>query len=231
MSSRVAVLASGSGTNLQAILDHGALLGTAASAKVVLVASHRADAGALVRARDRGIAAVALTAEQRDVGLFSLLQTHGVELIALAGYTRMVPADVVAAFRGRIVNVHPALLPAFGGTGMYGARVHEAVIASGARISGVTVHFVDEVYDHGPIIAQWPVPVFGSDDGPTLARRVLAAEHWFYPRVVDALAAGRVTFDGRRARGVLDIAPPDAHFALEVGLPFPSGSLDALLDR
>src|SRR6185436_1036035 len=100
-------------------------------------------------------------------------------------------------FTGRIVNVHPALLPAFGGPGMYGQRVHQAVIESGARVSGVTAHFVDEVYDSGPIIAQWPVPVFPSDDATSLAARVLRVEHLVYPRVVDAVAAGRTTLANR----------------------------------
>ena len=96
-----------------------------------------------------------------------------------------------------MVNVHPALLPAFGGRGMYGNRVHHAVIESGARVSGVTVHFVDTQYDHGAIIAQWPVPVFASDDAGTLAARVLRVEHILYPRVIDAVAAGRLSLASR----------------------------------
>jgi folate-dependent phosphoribosylglycinamide formyltransferase PurN len=103
----------------------------------------------------------------------------------------MIPTDIVSRFEGRMVNVHPALLPAFGGRGMYGNRVHHAVIESGARVSGVTVHFVDAQYDHGTIIAQWPVPVFASDDAGTLAGRVLRVEHILYPRVLDAVARGR----------------------------------------
>ena len=102
---------------------------------------------------------------------------------------------MVAKYQGRIVNVHPALLPAFGGPGMYGQRVHHAVIESGARVTGVTAQFVDEQYDRGRIIAQWPVPVFGSDDAGTLAARVLRVEHLLYPRVVDAVAAGRMTLE------------------------------------
>ena len=197
---RVAVLASGSGTNLQAILDHQRAMGWASSAaQVVLVASDRASAGALVRARDAGVTALALDAVARTSGLLALLGSHRVEMVALAGYLRLVPPDVVRHFRGRMLNVHPALLPAFGGPGMYGHRVHEAVIASGARVSGVTAHFVDERYDEGPIIAQWPVPVMPDDTAADLAGRVLAAEHVLYPRVVDAVAAGRVGLgdDGR----------------------------------
>ena len=128
---RVAVLASGSGTNLQAILDQQKALGPAASAQVVLVASDHADSGAVARARAAGITAVALDKTARTSGLSTILASHRIELIALAGYMRLVPADVVAQFRGRILNVHPALLPAFGGPGMYGHHVHEAVIARG----------------------------------------------------------------------------------------------------
>ena len=111
----------------------------------------------------------------------------------------MVPPEVVAAFRDRMINIHPALLPAFGGPGMYGRHVHEAVVASGARISGVTVHFVDEIYDHGAIIGQWPVPVLEGDDAGTLAARVLKVEHRVLPDVVRAFADGDFSLgeDGR----------------------------------
>jgi formyltetrahydrofolate-dependent phosphoribosylglycinamide formyltransferase len=189
---RVAVLASGSGTNLQAILDHQSALGATASAQVVLVVSDQADAGALSRARDAGITALALDRTARTSGLAAILATHRIEMVVLAGYLRLVPPDVVAHFRGRMLNVHPALLPAFGGHGMFGHRVHEAVLACGARLTGPTVHFVDERYDAGPIIAQWPVPVFPTDTPDELARRVLEVEHVLYPRVVDAVAAGRI---------------------------------------
>jgi formyltetrahydrofolate-dependent phosphoribosylglycinamide formyltransferase len=189
---RVAVLASGSGTNLQAILDQQSALGAAAAARVVLVASDHADAGALTRARDAGITALALDRTARTSGLAAILATHRVELVVLAGYLRLVPADVVSHFRGRILNVHPALLPAFGGPGMFGHRVHEAVIRRGMRLTGPTVHFVDERYDEGPIIAQWPVAVLATDTPDKLAQRVLAVEHVLYPRVVEAVAAGRI---------------------------------------
>jgi phosphoribosylglycinamide formyltransferase 1 len=116
------------------------------------------------------------------------LTGHHADLVVLAGYLKLVPGDVVSAFRGRMVNVHPALLPAFGGEGMYGRRVHEAVLASGARVSGPTVHLVGEEYDRGPILAQWPVPVDPNDTVESLAARVLAAEHRLLPAVVLALA-------------------------------------------
>lgn len=193
---RVAVLASGSGSNLQAILDHQSALGAAASARVVLVTSDNADAGALSRARHAGIAVQALDRNARTTGLADILARHRIDLVVLAGYLRLVPADVVAHYRGRILNVHPALLPAFGGPGMFGHHVHEAVIASGARLTGPTVHFVDERYDEGPVIAQAPVPVLPTDTPDELAARVLQAEHLLYPRVVEAVAAGRIRLGG-----------------------------------
>ena len=203
---RVAVLASGSGTNLQAILDHQSTLQGSALAHVVLVGSDRADAGALARARSAGITAVALDRTARSTGLMPMLAAHRIEMVVLAGYLRLVPAEVVSHFRGRILNVHPALLPAFGGPGMYGHHVHEAVIASGARLTGPTVHFVDERFDEGPIIAQAAVPVLPSDTPDELARRVLEAEHRLYPRVVQAVAAGRIRL-GRDNRVIYDGDP------------------------
>jgi phosphoribosylglycinamide formyltransferase 1 len=212
MPARIAVLASGGGTNAQAIHDYFASLGTAAPGAVVLVISSKATAGVLDRARSRGIEAVVV---DPAMNMLKLLEDRRVDVIALAGYLKLVPIDVTRRYHGRIVNVHPALLPSFGGLGMYGARVHRAVIASGARVSGVTVHFVDEVYDQGPIIAQWPVPVFGHDSAESLAARVLEAEHALYPRVVAALAAGRLKLIDNRAAGLLDTATERSHhFAL-----------------
>jgi folate-dependent phosphoribosylglycinamide formyltransferase PurN len=116
-----------------------------------------------------------------------------VDLVVLAGYLKLVPADTVSAFDGRMVNIHPALLPAFGGPGMYGIRVHRAVLASGATVSGATVHLVNAEYDRGPIVAQWPVPVQPGDTPEALAARVLQVEHRLLPAVVLAAArAGRV---------------------------------------
>jgi formyltetrahydrofolate-dependent phosphoribosylglycinamide formyltransferase len=192
---RVAVLASGGGSNLQAILDYLASRGDRAAARVVLVASDQPDAGALSRAERAGITTLALTREQRTSELAGILATHHIDLVVLAGYLRLVPPDVVAHYRGRILNVHPALLPAFGGPGMYGNRVHEAVVASGASLTGPSVHFVDERYDEGPVIAQTPVPVLPEDTADVVARRVLDAEHQLYPRIIEAVAAGLVRLD------------------------------------
>ena len=191
---RIGVLASGGGSNLQAILDHFAALGEARHGDVVLVASNRPDSGALSRAARAGIASAVLQSPHAPDGLelHEALAAHGIDLVALAGYMRLIPAEVTIAYRGRMLNVHPALLPDFGGPGMYGARVHRAVLDAGAPLSGPSVHFVDEVYDHGAVIAQWPVPVLRGDDEHTLATRVLRAEHLLYPRVVNAVAAGDV---------------------------------------
>lgn len=192
MSARLAVFASGGGSNLQAFLDRFA---DAAHVRVALVASDRADAGALARAASAGVEAVHIPVSGRaphDVTRDTLdaLAAHDIDFIALAGYLRLVPQQVVAAYRGRILNIHPALLPSFGGPGMYGRRVHEAVLAAGCRVTGATVHYVDERYDEGRIIAQWPVPVLPGDDPVTLAARVLRIEHRMYPAVVAALARG-----------------------------------------
>jgi formyltetrahydrofolate-dependent phosphoribosylglycinamide formyltransferase len=195
MRSRIAVFASGGGSNLQSIVDHFDRLGERRGGDVVLVASDRADAGSLERARRRGISAATLATPRNPIGanILALLDEHSVDLVALAGYLQLVPAEVVRRYAGRMVNVHPALLPAFGGPGMYGRRVHQSVLAAGATVSGATVHFVDEIYDHGRIIAQWPVPVLAGDDAASLAARVLRVEHALYPRVLDAIAAGRIT--------------------------------------
>jgi folate-dependent phosphoribosylglycinamide formyltransferase PurN len=185
------------------VLDHFASLGAQRAGDVVLVASDRADAPALNRARNAGVEALALDSNSRGEGLLHELSSRGVMYLVLAGYLRLVPSQVASAYRGRMVNVHPALLPAFGGHGMYGARVHEAVLAAGVGISGVTVHFVDEAYDRGPIIAQWPVPVSPNDNVSTLASRVLAVEHLLYPRVVQALCLGRLRLgDDNQVHGV-----------------------------
>jgi len=179
---RVAVLASGGGTNLQALLD--ALPGSLA--RVALVLSDRPQAGALERARRAGVAAAALRDPADAAELLAALTDA--DLVVLAGYLKLVPPAVVARFRWRMINIHPALLPAFGGPGMYGRRVHEGVLASGAEESGATVHYVDELYDRGPIIAQARVPVRPDDTPETLGARVLDAEHRLLPMVVLELA-------------------------------------------
>ena len=176
------------------MLDYFDTLGDARAGDVALVASDRPDATALDRAKKLGIPVAEIRTKRNPAGvpLLDALHDARVDYVALAGYLRFVPVDVVRAYAGRIVNVHPALLPAFGGVGMYGHRVHDAVIAGRATESGPTVHFVDEQFDHGDIIAQWAIPVHTTDSAKSLAARVLRVEHVLYPRAVQALAAGRV---------------------------------------
>ena len=189
MPQRIAVLASGTGTNLQAIIDFHEQRQAGNAGIVSLVAANRASAGALQRARDAGIPAEIFDATDDGTALVGLLERYSIDLVVLAGYLKRIPAGVIRRFSGRIVNVHPGLLPDFGGPGMYGARVHAAVLASGATMTGVTVHLVDDEFDHGPVIAQWRVRVRMDDTAETLANRVLAVEHLVYPRVVDMVAA------------------------------------------
>jgi formyltetrahydrofolate-dependent phosphoribosylglycinamide formyltransferase len=202
-----AVFASGGGTNLQALLDRegkGALWTTR------LLVVDREGIGAIERAQRAGVPVCHLPVAKRDpaelgAATMAALRAAHVEVIFLAGYLRLLPPAVTSAFDGRILNVHPALLPDFGGKGMWGRAVHEAVLRAGVARTGVTVHFVGERYDEGEILAQWPVPVLPGDDPPTLAARVLEVEHLLYPlaaqRLCRALAAGR---------DAAPLAPPDA---------------------
>lgn len=201
---RLAVLASGGGTNLQAIIDaseRGQI-----DARVFLVISNNSDAGALERARTHGIEAMHLSSrqfrnqEEFDARLLEVLEEHRVDLVILAGYMKLVSPRVVRAYRHRMLNIHPALLPCFGGKGMYGLRVHQAVIETGVKVSGVTVHIVDEHYDHGPIVAQRVVPVLDGDTPEILAKRILAQEHQIYAEVIQLFAENRVRVEENRVR-------------------------------
>ena len=189
----IAVFGSGRGSNFQAILD-AAHRGDLPGISFALVVSNNSDAGILgdrPRARDPG---AALQPEgfsddaAFEAALLAALRSHGAEAIALAGYMKKIPPGIIAAYRGRILNIHPALLPRFGGQGMYGIRVHEAVLASGERESGATVHLVDEEYDRGAILLQRRVPVLPGDTPETLAARVLEAEHQVYPEALRRFA-------------------------------------------
>ena len=197
MSVSVAVLASGGGSNFQALLDHQS---DERPGRIDLLIADRPGVGALDRAERAGVATRIIPVKGRlldGVGLETLevLEENQIQVILLAGYLRLIPPVVVQAFPKRILNIHPALLPAFGGKGMWGHHVHEAVLDSGASFSGPTIHFVDEEYDTGAILAQWPVPVLAGDTPDTLAARVLKAEHVLYPLAADhlcrAVAAGR----------------------------------------
>lgn len=171
------------------MLDFNEQRGQLAASRIVLVASNRPQAGALERARKASIPAEVFAANDDGSALLELLAAHSVELVVLAGYLKRIPPAVIRSFHRKIVNVHPGLLPEFGGAGMYGARVHEAVIASGTRTTGVTAHFVDDEFDHGPRIAEWRIPVLEGETAESLAARVLQVEHIVYPRVVDLVAS------------------------------------------
>lgn len=202
MAIRLAVLLSGSGTTLQNIIDHigqGAL-----DATVECVIASRRNVYGLERARNHGIPAIALPRREYaddaafNDAIWAEVRRHEADLVALAGFMSLlhVPGD----FHNRIMNVHPALIPAFCGKGMYGHHVHEAVIAHGVKISGATVHFVDEQYDHGPIILQGTVPVLPDDTPDSLAERVQAKERELYPRAIQCFAEGRLRVEGRIVR-------------------------------
>lgn len=180
---------SGRGSNLAALLKS---LGPGAAAQVAVVMSHTPDAGGLALARAGGIPTVVF-GDPADPGPWlAALGAYRVDLLVLAGYIKLIPAEVVRAWSGRIVNIHPALLPKYGGPGMYGIRVHRAVLAAGETVSGATVHLVDEEYDRGDILAQARVPVEPDDTPEQLAERVLAVEHLLLPAaVLKAAQAGK----------------------------------------
>jgi formyltetrahydrofolate-dependent phosphoribosylglycinamide formyltransferase len=198
----MAVFLSGSGSTLENMfekIEAGAL-----PAEVVVVVSSRADAYGIERAKRRSVPTYVFARKKfpnvaaYTAALFEPVRAHGAELVALAGF--MVQIGVPDDFRGRIMNVHPALIPAFCGKGVYGHHAHEAVVAAGVKLSGCTVHFVDEEYDHGPIIAQKAVEVRDDDTPDTLAERVQAAEREVYPEAIRLYAEGRLKIEGARVR-------------------------------
>jgi phosphoribosylglycinamide formyltransferase-1 len=199
---RLAVLLSGEGTSLENLFEH--IEAHALPAKIAVVIASKADAGGLARARRRGVPAVAVPRKQYpDVAAFNdrlheVLAEHPVDLVALLGF--LSPFLSRGRFDGRVLNTHPALVPAFSGTGFYGHRVHEAVLARGCKVSGATVHFCDDEYDHGPILLQEAVPVLEGDTPDTLAARVQAAERRIVPEAIRLIAEGRVAIEGGRVR-------------------------------
>jgi phosphoribosylglycinamide formyltransferase-1 len=199
----IAVFASGRGSNFQAIfnaIDAGLL-----PAQIVVLISNKSDAGAMEIARAHNIPTQHLSQrmfsseEAFADAMLEVLEKNHAEFIALAGYLKKIPARVIRQYRNRIVNIHPALLPSFGGEGMYGHYIHEAVIASGEKISGATVHLVDEEYDRGPILLQKTVAIASDDTPDTLAVKVLKIEHEIFPLALKAFAEGRVRIEGRKA--------------------------------
>jgi phosphoribosylglycinamide formyltransferase-1 len=199
---KLAIFASGTGSNFQAIFH--AIRNYKLNAKIQVVISNHPDAGALAFARQQNIPAIHLSRDQFasgekfDAAVLACLAVHAVDFIALAGYMKKIRPKIIRSFKNRILNIHPALLPAFGGKGLYGHFVHEAVLAHGCKLSGVSVHLVDEDYDCGPIVLQEAVPVFENDTPDSLAARVLKAEHQSFYRALQYFAEERVQIQGRR---------------------------------
>ncbi len=189
----LAIFASGGGSNARKIIEHFEKLADP-RLKVAVVVSNKANAGVLDIAREHGIPTLLLTREKfyETEDWLADLRRFGVEYIALAGFLWLVPPYLVRAFPRKMVNIHPALLPKFGGKGMYGHHVHEAVQAAGERESGMTIHFVTEHYDEGDALFQARCPVAPSDSAEDIARNVLALEHRYYPKVLEQLILGKI---------------------------------------
>jgi phosphoribosylglycinamide formyltransferase-1 len=188
--------ASGRGTNMQAVVD--ACNSGMLAAKPVVVISNSSDSEALARARREKIPAYHFSSKthsdsfQLDDTILAALQLHRTDLVILAGYLKRLGEKTLAAFQGRVINIHPALLPKHGGAGMYGAHVHQAVIEAGDRETGVTIHLVDREFDHGEILAQCRVPVMEGDTAETLAARVLVKEHTFLVETLQRIIDGEI---------------------------------------
>jgi len=201
----VGVLASGNGTNLQAILD-ASRVPKSIGARVAVVISNEPQAFALERARKMGVDAVVVnhrnfdTRERFEEKLIEELDSREVDLVCLAGFMRILTPLFVRHYQGRMMNIHPALLPLFGGKGFYGDKVHRAALESGMKFSGCTVHFVTEETDGGPIILQAVVPILDDDTAETLAGRIHKKEHEIYPEAVKLFAEGRLEVTGKRVR-------------------------------
>ena len=202
MATRIVMLLSGTGSTLENLFEK--IEKAELSAQIVAVISSRENVLGLERAQKRNVPAIALVPKQFENNdafndaLWDEIRKHKPDLVVLGGFMTLlrVPED----FQHRIMNVHPSLVPAFCGKGMYGHRVHEAVIEYGVRVSGVTVHFVDNEYDHGPIVLQEAVPIFDSDSPESLAQRVQAKERELYPRAIQLFATGRLKVHGRHVR-------------------------------
>lgn len=190
----------GRGSNLRAIYD--AMGAGRLDGRIVLVVGSKPGAPALEWAREAGLTVAVLDplGDGYDTLLLAKLREAGADTIALAGFLRRLPSTVVSRYKNRILNTHPALLPSFGGKGMYGKHVHEAVLAYGAKVSGCTVHFVDEDYDTGPVVLQCAVPVEEGDTPESLAARILPVEHELFVEALQLLAKGQLVLNGRRVQ-------------------------------
>jgi len=184
---------------MQAILD--ACRSGQLDAEPRVLISNNSTSGAMDRARRAGLPAVHLSGVTHpdpgalDRAILAALRTHQVEVVCLAGYMKRLGSETLAAYRNRVLNIHPALLPGFGGDGFFGLRVHQAVLAANEAVSGATVHVVDQDYDHGPILAQRQVPVLAGDTPESLAARVLEQEHRLYPETLQRIASGEIDLD------------------------------------
>lgn len=203
----VAVFASGGGSNFQSLIDkmeEGKL-----HVNLAVLVGNNSKAKAFERAHNYNVPTLHIAPshfEDENVytkKLLSELESRNIDLIVLAGYMKMIPKAMVQKYHNRIINIHPALLPSFGGVGMYGKRVHQAVLDYGAKVSGITVHFVDEEYDRGPIILQETAKVLDGDDADSLAARVLKVEHGNYWRAVEAFAQGTIRVEGGKVIGTV----------------------------
>lgn len=193
---RIAVLVSGGGTNLQTLIDsvqNGQING-----EIAIVISDRENAYALERAKKHGIKAIYIERKHCTEKLIRELREMDVELVVLAGFLSILSSELVKAYEGRIINIHPSLIPSFCGKGFYGEKVHKAAVEYGVKVSGATVHFVDEDTDSGPIILQESVPVYTEDTAETLAARVLVVEHKLLPAAVGLFCEGRLRIEGRK---------------------------------
>ncbi|MBR2742533.1 MAG: phosphoribosylglycinamide formyltransferase [Clostridia bacterium] len=201
---KIAVLVSGGGTNLQKIID-AAESGAIKNGEIAVVVSTSKKAYALERAKKHGIPAEVIarseykTDEECDERLLSILKEHNIDLVVLAGYLRIITPRVIGLYENRMINVHPSLIPSFCGDGFYGLKVHEAALAYGVKVTGATVHFVNEVTDGGAVILQKAVEVKEGDTPETLQRRVMEEAEWILlPRAVDLFCSGRIKTEGRR---------------------------------
>jgi len=196
---RLGFLASHGGSNMRAIIA-GCRDGRLGAESALIISNNR-QSGALQWAAAESLPFAHISARthadaaELDQAIADALGAAGVNLVVLAGYMKMLGPATLNRYHARILNIHPALLPKHGGRGMYGRRVHEAVLAAGERVTGVTVHLVDEHYDHGPILAQQEVPVAAGDDAESLAKRVLAVEHDFYWRTIERIRSGAIDLD------------------------------------
>ena len=198
---KIAVCVSGGGTNLQAIMD-AIDNGTITNTKIAVVVANNQNAYALERAKQHGIEAICVspksyeTREQFNEALLATIDSYEVDLIVLAGFLVVIPEKMIQKYRNRIINIHPSLIPSFCGTGYYGLKVHEGVLARGVKVTGATCHFVDEGTDTGPIILQKAVDVHQDDTPQTLQRRVMEEAEWqIMPKAIDLIANNRVTVE------------------------------------